>query len=118
MALSLEKKIQSQRDKALEWVRENILKESYKECGRDTTGLDFEAAGMCHAIQVFVNREVLEELGKVAQQVQENIETGRKKLKDVVWDFQQDWLRGYIQAKKEDLDLLVERVKGAERSAV
>lgn len=53
------KEIQLERDNALEWVKETILKESYEECGRDTTGLDFEAAGMCHAIQVFVDRKLL-----------------------------------------------------------
>ena len=56
------KEIQLERDNALEWVKENILKESYEESGRDTTGLDFEAAGMCHAIQVFVNRKILPKL--------------------------------------------------------
>jgi len=53
--------IQVDRDNALEWVKENLLKESYEE-RPDDENLDWIAKDMCHAIQVFVNREILPKL--------------------------------------------------------
>jgi len=57
------KQLQEKRDNALEWVKENLLKDSYEkvEHKEDLFDLDLRAQDICNAIQVFLNREVLKE---------------------------------------------------------